>query len=146
MRADNVGAHCPHCGTQTTIPRGDASTLPGGLHLHEFEILVRNEWRRRLGPEAYDRTHEARIVRTLANVATAADGEREAEIRDEVDQMVADIAAVGRGRAAVRREVGELLRAMDRVFTNANAHTTATKPLIASARRVLEGALGYPLE
>lgn len=146
MRTDTAGTHCPHCGTQTDISRGDAPILPGGLHLHEFEILVRNEWRRRLGPEAYDRAHEARLVRTLANVVAARDSDGAAELRDELDQVVADIAAVGRGRAAVRQEVNELLQAMESVFTNAGADPAATTPTLRSARRVLEGAMGYSLD
>jgi len=146
MRTDDAGTLCPHCGTATAVSRGGGPILPGGLYLHEFEILVRNEWRRRLGPEAYDRAHEARIVRTLAGLVAARDSGHDAELRDEVDQMVADIAAVGRGRGGVRREAGELLRAMESVFTKVDAHTAATKPIIASARRAIESALGYSLE
>ena len=147
MRTDPADTQCPHCGTPTAIARGEAPTLPGRLHLHEFEILVRSEWRRRLGREAYDRAHEVRLVRTLAGVAHAeADTDLDGELQDELDQVVADIAAVGRGRAAVRREVDELLQAMETVFTNAGADPEATGPTIRSARRVLEVALGYSLD
>jgi hypothetical protein len=54
MSNPEQSTQCPHCGSVTGIQRGTPADLSVGLTLSEFETLVRNEWRRRLGPEAYD--------------------------------------------------------------------------------------------
>ncbi|MBT8337968.1 MAG: hypothetical protein KJO11_15280 [Gemmatimonadetes bacterium] len=68
-RPDAVDTTCPDCHHETGLPRGAEPVLPGGLRLDEFRVLVRNEWRRRLGPDAYGRSHVGRIAATLADLA-----------------------------------------------------------------------------
>jgi len=136
---------CPHCGTDTGIERGGDPRLPGKLHAHEFEILVRNEWRRTLGHEAYDRVHEARIVRTLTSIFL--EGRRSnvaRELADELNQVVADISACGRGRAAVRHELALLLRSLRHVLDRSGATEESATTFVATAQVALEEALGYP--
>ncbi len=43
---------CPYCATRTPFPREPDREL-GGVSFDEFEVLVRNEWRQRLGWKAY---------------------------------------------------------------------------------------------
>lgn len=136
---------CPHCGTETDIERSGERSLPGGLRRHEFEILVRNEWRRRLGAEAYGRAHELRMIRTLTDIAMTGMGVGEVrELADEIDQLVADLAAAGKGRGAVRREVGKLVNAMRHVLNTADADSGFTERFTASAWAALVRALDYP--
>lgn len=136
---------CPHCGSETDIVREGGSTLPGGLHPHEFEILVRNEWRRKIGPDGYDRWHGVRLVRILARIASESPSSSLGiDLERELHQLVADLAARGEGRLAVRREVRRLVHAMRRVLLDAGADGAAVESFVASAHRALQRTLGYP--
>ena len=64
---------CLACGSHTTVERELAEPELGGASADEIETLVRNEWRGTLEPQAYERRHEARLVRAL--VAYAVDPE-----------------------------------------------------------------------
>jgi len=55
---------CPYCGTDTPIARAPEPEL-GTLSIDEAEVLVRNEWRRLLGPAAYVHAQSPALVRAL---------------------------------------------------------------------------------
>jgi len=136
---------CPHCGTETGIERAGAMALPGGLYLEEFEILVRNEWRRRLGPDSYVRAHETRLIRALAAVAMAPGPVDGTELlMRELEPVLSDLAAAGRGRRAVRKELRHLFKAVRAVLIHAGGAPVQVEAFTATTRRALDIALGYP--
>lgn len=139
---------CPHCGEETQIFRSTGPLLAGGLRLDEFQVLVRNEWRRRLGPGAYGRAHSDEIVRVLVLLASAPESVTlRAQLEDEVWSAVADILATGGGRQAVRHEMAGLLHAIRSVLRDAGVaarevHETYLDP----GRRALAEVLDYPVD
>lgn len=136
---------CPHSRRETRVERGERSRAPGGLPLHEFETLVRNEWRGLLGPGAYDRAHDVRLLRTLTRIVMGGPAPGlDRELQDEIDGLVADIAATGRGRDAVRAEIATLLQAVHLVLRRANAEREGIQRFVTAARRTLLRELGYP--
>ena len=60
---------CLACGSSTTVEREFPEPELGGVSPDEIETLVRNEWRGALGPAAYERQHEGRLVRALVAYA-----------------------------------------------------------------------------
>lgn len=65
-----TAAVCPYCGTDTGVERVTDPELDT-LSLTEFDTLVRNEWRRRLGRSAYARAHSTQLIRALFALALA---------------------------------------------------------------------------
>jgi len=105
---------CPACGSETGIEREIEPAL-GGVALDELEILVRNEWRRRLGPEAYERRHSRAPIRALIVYALAADVPlREAVLRETLTWELARLVAQGVPTSVGQqdlRELGQAIRA-----------------------------------
>lgn len=133
---------CPRCGTETGIRREGQPVLPGGLRLHEFEVLVRNEWRRRLGPEAYGRTHARQLVARLTrSAAQGPDCEDTLELDDEVMRLIAEIRAAGKGRAAIQREVVDLLWAIRSVLLGSGVEPSTASSFVSRAGAALDAAL-----
>jgi len=133
---------CPHCGSDTGIKRGAPADLSVGLTLSEFETLVRNEWRRRLGPEAYDRSHSGRIIRDLVDLIGDTDDEiHPRQIEDGVALVMADLRSEGMGRQALMREIAKLRHAVRTVLKNAGADFVTAGDYVSRARDVLDEGL-----
>lgn len=146
MTTQPVEARCPYCGSSTPIPRAPDPRLGDYLSIEEFELLVRGDWRRILGRDAYDRAHEARIVGTFVALVAVPDADAaQADLRAEVDQLIADLASTGAGREAVRTEVQALFHAMDNVLSRVGAPPRLSAGLRTSATQAIEEALGYSL-
>lgn len=106
-----VPTTCPFCQTETGISRGIAPEL-SSLSLDEFETLVRNEWRRRIGKRngksAYHRLHPRQFIRALIVYAVKPESPVRSTVVDELLwKEVSELAAWGFSR---RRIQGELLR------------------------------------
>lgn len=145
MNGSSRSACCPHSRRETRVERDEGPPTPGGLPLHEFEVLVRNEWRGLLGPGAYDRAHDVRLVRTLTRIVLGGSAPGlDRELQDEIDGVVADIAATGRGRDAVRAEIATLLQAVQLVLRREGEEPAGIQRFVTAARGKLLRELGYP--
>ena len=133
---------CPHCGSETGIHRGAPAALPVSLTLSEFETLVRNEWRRRLGPEAYDRSHSSEIIRNLTTLLEETGGEISLDqIEEGIELVLADLRVEGKGRRALLREIAKLRHAVRTVLRKAGADFVTSSEFVARAREVLDDGL-----
>lgn len=103
---------CPFSGRETGLERVPDPEL-GSASLDEVETLVRNEWRRRLGPHAYLRDHPPAVVRAVLVYALAPESPvRESIVRQLVLWELAMLGGWGLGRAAVGHEFQALARAV----------------------------------
>ena len=137
---------CPHCGSSTGLDREMADVLPVALSLTEFEALIRNEWRKRLGPEAYARAHDTDLIRTLTLLTHAAEeGDPQGDLEEAVELLVADLRVEGAGWGKVRHEVAVLVHAMRRVLRAAGAETSVAEAFVEPARVALESVLDFPV-
>lgn len=99
---------CPFCGSETEVQR-EVEPVLGGVALDELEILARNEWRRRLGPGAYECRHSRAPIRALIVYALAADIPlREAVVRETLTWELARLADQGVPPAVGHRDLREL--------------------------------------
>lgn len=142
MSSDKDNTKCPHCGSETGIQRGMSAALPVQLTLAEFETLVRNEWRRRLGPDAYDRSHSGQIIRDLTTLLaeTGEDPSLE-QIEAGVEQLMADLRVEGKGRQALFHEIAKLRHAVRSVLRKAGADFVTAGDYVGRVRDVLDQAL-----
>lgn len=142
MSSAEQRTRCPHCGSETGIHRGTPADLSVGLTLSEFETLVRNEWRRRLGPEAYDRSHSGKIIRALVSLLGETDEEVLPEqIEDGVALVMADLRSEGMGRQALLREIAKLRHAVRSVLRKTGADFVTAGDYVSRARDVLDDSL-----
>lgn len=141
-----IDTTCPRCHHETQVFRSTGPLVEGGLRLDEFQVLVRNEWRRRLGPDAYGRAHSDQIARLLVLLASNPDSAALRErLKDQVWLAVADIHATGGGRQEVRREMAKLLQAIRAVLKEAGVDVEkACRTYLEPGRRAIEGVLDYP--
>lgn len=141
-----IDTTCPLCHHETDIFRSTGPLVEGGLRLDEFQVLVRNEWRRRLGSDAYGRAHSDEIVRLLVLLSSNPDSAVLRErLKDQVWLAVADIHATGGGRQEVRREMAKLLHAIRAVLKEAGVDVkTACRAYLEPGRRAIEAVLPYP--
>ena len=142
MSNDKDKTRCPHCGSETGIQRGTPAALPVNLTLSEFETLVRNEWRRRLGPEAYDRSHSGQIIRDLTTLLEETGEEISLEqIEDGIELVITDLRVEGKGRQALLREISKLRHAVRAVLRKAGADFVTSSDLVTRTRDVLDEGL-----
>lgn len=145
MSDRNLGTTCPHCGTETGIPRGAPDDLPVDLTYEELATLTRSEWRKRLGPQSYVRTHRAQVIKTLAALARDPDS---TELADDLDRglslIIAELRMEGAGWGAVRHEAAKLIHALRRVFRGAGANSVTTEAFVEPARAALDRLLALP--
>ena len=142
MSNDQGSTRCPHCGVETGIERGPPAPLPVKLTLSEFETLVRNEWRRRLGPDSYTRSHSSQIIRDLTILLSEKGGELSLEqIENGVEQVMADLRVEGKGRRALLHEIAKLRHAVRTVVRNAGADFVMASDYVARTRDVLDETL-----
>ena len=142
MSSDQNNTRCPHCGSETGIQRGAPAGLPVTPTLAEFETLVRNEWRRRLGPKAYARSHSGKVIRDLATFL-AENGEDLSleQIEDGVEQVMVDLRVEGKGRQALWHEIAKLRHAVRAVLRNAGADFVTASDYVGRARGALDETL-----
>ena len=108
---------CLACGSRTTVEREFPEPELGGASADEIETQVRNEWRGALGPAAYERQHEASLVRALIAYAL----HPESPVRDLIAERriqleIALLGAHGLRHQAVREAFAALSNAALRVF------------------------------
>lgn len=139
------GTTCPECRTETGIDRGSGTGL-GALSLDEVEILVRGEWRWRLGRRSYHRPHPVALIRALAaGIVYPESPIVIAQLETALWGEVAPVRAEGRGRREVRREMEELLRALAHVLVSKGG-VDPHDALVATAwlRGRVAAVLSYP--
>ena len=139
--SNSVETSCPLCGGDTGIERPLDHEL-GPLSLDEFETLVRNEWRRRLGPRSYTRDHSRTIIRALLVYALGP----ESPVRSTVIQQLiwwelTTLGAMGLDAAAVRYEFHELMLAVRHVLKDAGLPSERTARLIGTIEAKLRDIL-----
>lgn len=132
---------CPYCGTDTGIARRDPAVL-GHISLDEFETLVRNEWRRRLGRRAYRRRHRRLLVRGLLELAIRPDDPVRERVADrllaaEVERMRAH----GLGAVDVELEMLRLSQATWDILSTAGLDLGVASGLMERIDRKLLGPI-----
>lgn len=108
---------CPYCGNDTGIER-ELDPQFGPASVDELETLVRNEWRRRLGPSSYRRDHSRTIIRAFVVYSLAPESPvRRAVVQQLIWREVTMLGTWGFSRADVEHEFGELAGAIRDVLT-----------------------------
>ncbi|NIM50936.1 MAG: hypothetical protein GTN78_24370 [Gemmatimonadales bacterium] len=103
---------CPLSGTDTGIVREIDPEL-GSLSVDELETLARNEWRRRLGKNAYHRCHSRDFVRALVVFALAPESPVRALVVERLLWRELSVwGAFGLNRQDIRRELRHLSEAI----------------------------------
>ena len=141
--SNSVMTTCPLCRGDTGIERQLDPEL-GPLSLDEFETLVRNEWRRRLGSRSYTREHSRTIIRALLVYALGPESPvRSTVIKQLIWWKLTTLGAAGLTAAAVRHEFHELTLAVRHVLNDAGVPSERTARLIdaieAKLRNTLDG-------
>lgn len=140
----STGTTCPFCETETGIARDPEGRL-GRLSPTELETLVRNEWRRRLGPGAYRRGHPGALVRALAAHALApADADLDEAVDDALWREVAMLESWGLGRRAMWRELLSLSQALWDVLCRTDLEFERSRTLMERMDRKIHDTLGWP--
>jgi hypothetical protein len=132
---------CPLCRGDTGIERQLDPEL-GSLSLDEFETLVRNEWRRRLGSGSYARDHSRTIIRALLVYALSPESPvRSTVIKQLIWWKLTALGAVGLNATAVRNEFTELTLAVRHVLNEAGLPSERTTRLIEAIEVKLRDTL-----
>jgi hypothetical protein len=135
---------CPACGTSTAATRTLEPGL-GGLSLDELETLARNEWRRRLGRDAYRRPHRRRFVRSLLVYALAPESPvRRSVLEDALWDEVAALEVWGLSRRAAEVELYRLARALWEVLERTDLDEERRRELMVRMDDRLRAELGWP--
>ncbi len=147
---DEIGATeplsttCPICGVETGVARVCQTEL-GSLGLVELETMVRNEWRRRMGSEAYRRPHPRSLIRSLVVYALAPESlARRMTAENEVWSEVAMLESWGLSRQAMRAELQELMQATLDVLADNCAEVDESRAILDPIERMLEETLSWP--
>lgn len=139
-----AGTTCPFCGTETGLER-DVGRALGSLPLTELETLVRNEWRGRLGPDAYPRPHRTVLVRVLiAYALNPRQPDLEAGVDDALWQEVALLESWGLNRDRMWEELVRLSQAMWDVLCRTGLEFDRTRSLMELMDRKIHETLGWP--
>jgi hypothetical protein len=136
---------CPFCGSETGIERVAEDEL-GAQSLDEVETLVRNEWRRRLGPESYRRAHSRPFIRALIVFALSP----ESPVRGVVvDQLlwgeVALLETWGLNRSAIQAELHDLAEAIRDVLSTTDLAFDRTRGLADLVDQKVRNTLDWPV-
>jgi hypothetical protein len=136
------GCRCPYARVRTGIPRGLPADLPVPLTAAEFETMVRNEWRRRLGPAAYQRSHPWEIIRSLSSLLARKE-ERVCprQIGQGLECVSADLKAEGLGCQALLQEITKLRHAIRTVLRHNGADFVTAGEYVSRVREVLDEGL-----
>jgi hypothetical protein len=135
---------CPYCGSETGIERLPEPEL-GALSLDELETLVRNEWRRRLGPEAYGRQHSRLLIRSLIVFALEPESPvRRAAVAELLWSEIAILEAWGMSRAGIQAELRRLLEAVVDVLERVDLRVDLQWSLVEHIDGVVRQTLRWP--
>jgi len=138
-----VTTTCPISGRETGLERVPDPEL-GAASLDELETLVRNEWRRRLGPLAYLRDHPPAVVRAVLVYALApVSPVREAIVRQLVLWELAALGGWGLGRLAVRHEFQTLAGGVRTGLRQAGVPDDQAERMADAVERKLADILGW---
>jgi len=137
---------CPACGTPTTTGR-DPDPALGGLSLDEIETLARNEWRRRLGEDAYRRPHRRRFIRALLVYGLSPDSPvRRIVLEDALWDELAALEVRGLSRRGAEVELYALARALWWVLAKTHLPEERRIELVRQMDDRLRAELGWPAE
>lgn len=135
---------CPFCGSDTGIER-PAQPEVASLSLDELETLVRNEWRRRIGPDAYGRSHSRSLIRALIVYALAPESAVRRVVVDELLwKEVATYQTWGLSRAAILLELQRLSEAIVDVLANTTLRVDLRHSLTERIERIVRQTLDWP--
>lgn len=135
---------CPFCQSETAVDRAGQPEL-GSLSLDEIEALVRNEWRRRIGPDGYRRRHPRALIRALVLFALdPLDTEREREVEDQLWDEIAMLETWGLSRAAKREELRDLAHSVWDVLTASDMEFAEGLALLERIENKIWGVLSWP--
>lgn len=134
---------CPLTGRETALERVPDPEF-GAVSLDELETLARNEWRRRLGPDAYRREHSSAVVRALLVYALAPESPvREMIVRQLVLWELSALGGWGLGRAAVRHEFQALADAIRSTLYRTTAAEESARRLAEAVELKLAEVVGW---
>lgn len=134
---------CPLSGRETGLERIPDPEV-GAASLDEIETLVRNEWRRRLGPHAYLRDHPLAVVRAVLVYALAPESPvRETVVRQLVLWELATLGGWDLGRAAVRHEFQALAGAVRSGLRQAGVREDQVVRMADAVERKLADVLAW---
>ncbi len=135
---------CPACGSDTEITR-DVEPRLVSLARDELETLVRNEWRRRAGADAYGRSHPHSLVRALIDFAL---DPQSPSAGDAVESLlweeVATLQAWGLSRSRMSEELLRLSQAMWDVLSFTELDLDRAQALMCRMDDKIFGTLEWP--
>ncbi len=144
---------CPFCGSRVPLEMDPEAPELEGVPLDSLETLVRAEWRRRLGPDSYEREHTRALIRVLLVSALLPESPVvQVQVQELLWAEVAMLLALGFSRVAIQHELGELIMAVRAVLRESGAPWERvlhrTDAVHASIRRVLDwpGELTIPVD
>lgn len=139
-------APCPVCGQQTAVTR-DAEVPIAALGWSELDTLVRNEWRRRLGPSAYERPHDRSFIRAVVRCALAPDdAHAQRAFREALWSEVALLEVWGLGRRPAELELYRLIQSISSVLGDTLLTEERRHELMERLDRRLRDELDWPAE
>lgn len=141
MAANTV---CPASGLDTGIAR-DADAELGGLAPDELDTLIRNEWRRRLGPAAYARPQSRALIRALIVYSLAPESPVRRQAADWL--LLREMAvwgAFGLTRDGILRELQMLLEAISAVLTQRSSLGGEVDDLVERIAQKVRQCIGTP--
>lgn len=140
------GRRCPYCGEKTAVAAGPGPNV-GRLELSELEVIVRGEWRRRLGRDAYTRRHSLELVRALlAHALQPENAEASTAADHAIEQTLARLRKQRLSRHALWQEMTELSRAAWDVLSHSRASLETIVGLMQRIDGKLMGALQSELQ
>lgn len=141
---EGPGGTCPYCHEATVAGRSPGLGVEG-IRLHELEALVRNEWRRRLGPDSYHRRHPPGLIRAVAFCAIHPGSKvLEDALESLIWDEVAELSTEAKSRKTIQCELGELVMAMRAVLKHNGVAWGRVLDLTDPVRRKMEAVLGWP--
>lgn len=132
---------CPFCGMDTAIRSGPNTLRLGRFSLDELETLIRNDWRCRLGRQAYHRRHSRALIRALIVFALKPKSPtRRAVVERHLSDALAELRAHGLDRQQIASEFLALSRAAwDALSTSGLPLKRASALMRAIDAQILDG-------
>lgn len=142
--AVSADAPCPACATTAAASRTLEPGI-GDLSLDELETLTRNEWRRRLGEEAYRRPHRRRFVRSLLVYGLKPESPvRRSILEDALWNEMAALEVWGLSRRDAEVELYRLVRALWTVLGKTGVPQEWRRALTRRMDDWMRTELGWP--
>lgn len=128
----------------------DVDGTIGGLGWTELDTLVRNEWRKRLGPAAYERPHSCSFIRAAIEYALPPDGPdgiaAEEPFREAIWAEVALMEVWGLSRRSAEVELYRLTQAIAAVLQSTTLSGSRQREMAERFHRRLRAVLEWPAE